>query len=439
LTGVVMGITTVVLRSDLASWRATEIEPGPAAIAGAAIACAWGLALALDLGDDRWWIAASIGVVSSGLLLFAGALWIVPALLFWAVVSAGLGLCAARSNRLAWLLLAASDVALVGVLVGPAGRGSWSMPATTAGALLVPLGIAIALRTGVIPFIGPTAIVATRGAALLPLWVGSGFVLLVRFVPAPAGVPAAGALIIGLAVVAAAAVTRRLDPRVIAVWPVALGVGLCLASSRAAEPAAVAALLSLSAVILWPEALGRGRLARAFVLSAGLPNVAFGALATAAADSFVRVTARGDALETAAWVTTSGLLPIALGSGVALGAVSLRAGTGKGYHPEATFMTWLLLGASVAAGVLLGAGGVYGALGGGGAVALFGVALAAGGFVALRTRGPRGDELVVTAEFVLGPSVRADALPSTAIYVVHGVALIAIGWVTVEGLRVGFL
>ena len=437
--GVAMGIATVVLRFDLTPWRSTAIEPGTAAIAGASVACAWGLTLALDLGADRWWIAAVAGIGSSGLLLFAGALWTVPALLFWLVGSAALALATARSDRFSWLLLAASDVAVVAVLFGPAGRGSWLLPTTIAPALLIPLGIAIVLRTGVLPFVGPTAVIATHGAALVPLWVGSGFVLLVRFVHEPVGIPAAGALAVALGIVAFSTVRRRLHPGIVGSWPIALGVGLCLASERAAEPAAVGAVLSVSSVVLWPEALGRGRLARAFVLSAGLPNVAFAALATAAADSFARVTAPGDALETAAWVTTSGLLPIALGSGVALGAVSLRSGTGQGYHPEATFMTWLLLGASVVAGVVLGAGGVYEALGGGGAVALFTAALAAGGFAALRTRTASGETMIATAEFVLDRPSHGPWPPHAAMLGLHALAMAAISWLTIEGLRVGFL
>ena len=437
-TGVVMGIVTVLLRSDLAPWRGTAIEPGPAAVAGASIACAWGLTLALELGRDRWWVAAAVGVGATGLILFAGALWTVPALLFWVTMTAALGLCAARGDRWSWLLLAIGDAALVGVLLGSAGRGSWLLPATTVGASLIPLGIVIALRTGAVPFLGPTALIGTRVAATLPLWGGSGFVLLARLSPEAAGIPAAGALIVALSVVALSTARRSIDPRVIAVWPLALGLGLCLASPRAAEAAAVGAIVSLSAVVLWPEALDRGRLARAFVLSAGLPNVAFAALATAAADSFARVTARGDAIDTAAWVTTSGLLPITLGSGVALGALSLRTRTGDGYRPEATFMTWLLLGASALAGAVLGAGSVFAALGGTGAVGLFAVALTVAVFAALRT-GSDATPVVATTDFVLQPSMHGLAPPRVVTPVLFWAVFVALSWLTIEGLRVGFL
>lgn len=438
--GVLVALGLVVLRGSLEPWRAIAFEPGAAAIAGVAAACAWGLAMALDLGRDRWWIAAIVGVASTASLGVAGAVWAVPALLFatgWIAASA---LALGRSNRAALLVIVVSDAALVVALAGHAlDAESWRLPTALNGAVAIPLAISMLLRAGAIPRIGIAATMRTPAAALAPILTGSAFVLLVRFVERPEPAVAAAALL-GACLVALVAVARRsLDPATLGSWPVLLGGGIALASTRAGVPAAVAAVIGSTAVWLWPDALERGRLSRGFVLSSIAPNVVYGALATAASGAFVAATAVADPTTTAAWTALSALLPIAVASGIALGVVVARADVGGGYHPEAVFMTWMLLAGSVVAGLVLGAGGVYGALGGIPALILVAFGLACGGFAAMRARHRELAPIEPLAEVIMRPPRDLGRWATGAALGLLIVTGAATTWVTVDGLRIGFL
>ena len=438
--GVLLALTLVVARSTIEPWRAVAFEPGPAAIGGVAVACAWGLAMALDLGRDRWWVEAVVGVASSALLLVAGAQWIVPALLFAAGLFAASAVALCRSSRIAWLVIALSDTALVVALVGHAlDTGTWTVPESLGGALVIPLGIGLILRAGAIPWTGVGIALRTPATALAPLVSGSAFVLLVRLVERPQPAAAAAGLICACAVALVAVARRSLNPATLAAWPVLLGAGIALASARAGVPAAVAAVLGVTAVVLWPDALARGRLSRGFVLSSIAPNVVFGAIATAAAGSFIRATSSADATDAAAWTMISGLLPIALAAGVALGVMVARSDPRGGYHPEAVFMTWMLLAGSVAGGVILGAGGVYEVLGGTPAAILFAFALACGALVAARARDRRTSALEPLATVALGRAIELPTWAAGAALWLLVMTATTIGWLTIAGLRIGFL
>ena len=442
--GILLALAVVVGRAETDAWRATHLEAGPAAVAGVACACAWGLSLALDLGGARWWPAALTGVGATGLLLFTAATWTVPALLFWVTMSCALGIAAARGPRLTWIALALGDAGLAGALwlSHVLENGGWLLPDALGGVAVVPAAIALVARVGVVPGLGPFGSFRTPGAALVPLWVGGGFVVTLRLIERPAPAAGAAALVLALAIAGWSIVRRSLHPGVLAVWPVALGLGLCLLSERAGAAAAVAAVLGVTVVALWPDSIGRGRLARGFLLSCALPNVIFGAVATVASESFVQAT-RGptSVIESGAWLAAAALLPVALGAGVALGAVAARSGAGADYHPEAVFMTWLTLGASVLAGIVLGAGGVYAVLGGERVVFAFAIALVAG---AVAARGRVGGE---PALGLGAPSadVTLTEPPSLPIYAgIVALLLQVVGagvvvWLTVGGLRVGFL
>lgn len=438
--GVLLALTLVVARATIEPWRAIAFEPGPAAIGGVAVACAWGLAVALDLGRARWWVGAVVGVGSSALLLVGGAQWIVPMLLFAAGLFAAATLALCRSSRTAWLVIALSDTALAVALVGHAlDNDSWAVPEDLGGALVIPLGIGLILRAGAIPWAGAGITLRTPATALAPLLTGSAFVLLVRLVERPQPVAAAAGLVCAC-VVALVAVTRRsLNPATLSAWPVLLGAGIALASARAGVPAAVAAVLGVSAVVLWPDALERGRLSRGFVLSSIAPNVVFGAIATAAAGSFIRATSSADATDAIAWTMISALLPIALASGVALGVMAARSDPRGGYHPEAVFMTWMLVAGSVAGGVLLGAGGVYEVLGGTSAALLFAFALACGAFVAMRARHREAAPLEPLATVAVARTIEPPPWAAGAALGLLVVTATTIGWLTVAGLRTGFL
>lgn len=437
--GVVGGVAVVLLRGSLAAWRTIDIDPTSAAVAGVAVACAWGLTMALDLSTDRWWVGALTGVSATGLLLFAGSVWTVPALWFLACCAAPTYVALARSGRTARLpIVAAADAALVAALVSDSlVRDDWALPPSIGGGLLVPVLVAVTLRLDLIPRLGTP--LRSPASALVPITSGVGFIVLLRWIERPAPVAAGVALLVAIGAATWSVLRRSLDPSVVVLWPVAASAGLCLASTQAGAAGAVAGILGLTVVVLWPDALERGRLSRGFLLSASIPNVAFGALTTAAAGSFAYANLDGPAYRVVAWNVVSGLLPITCASGVALGTFTVRAEQRGGYHPEAVFMTWVLLAGSVVAGAILGTGAVFGALGGTSAVILFGAAGAAGVVAASRLVGADRTAPAYSATVELTPALELARWSVAASVFLHTGAVGAIAWLTVRGLKVGFL
>jgi hypothetical protein len=438
-TGVVLALALVVARGSLDPWRSGELSDPNAVLLGAAVACSWGLSLALDLGPARWWVASLVGVASTGSLLFGAAEWSVPALLFWGTSSAAISLAAARAGIGSWLVLGAADAAFVGALVAfVVAEEAWRLPEVVGFPLVVPLALGVLLRSGAVPRLGLGALVGTRAAPLVPLVSATAFAVLFKMMERPIPLAAATSVLVALAIVTWSLLHRKLEPSVLVGWPVALGFGLSLTAQGAAAPAGVAAVLGVTVVTLWPDALERGRLSRAFLLSAAIPNVVFGAVAIAAAESFRHIQTNDDPVDAVGWILTSGLLPVALASGVALGALAARSGSTRGYHPEAAFMTWLLAGGSVGAGLLLGSTRPYETLGGSSAAVLVGMALAVGLLAAWRTAGEGGTRLDSSAVVIRD----APSFPRSAAYgaaLLQVVAAAAIAWVTVTGLQTGFL
>lgn len=438
--GVATGIVTVLARGSFGVWRATTMDPGAAAVAGTAIACGWGLTVALEIERDRWWIAGLNGVGAAALLLFAGAVWIVPALLFWGCLSASLAIAAAREHSRTWVWIALADVATAAVLIAAAtGDGSWVFPQGLDAELIAPLALAVALRTGVVPGAGTFDDVGSTSAALIPLTVASGFLLAIRLLDDP--LPALGALFLLVAVAGLAPALHRRSFRIrsTASWPPAVGLGLSVALPAASTTAAVAALLGVSVIAAWHEALDRGRLSRAAVVSMIMPNVMFGAVAAVATAAFVEATTTGGWVGRAPWMGVAALLPLVLALGLAFGVAAARTERGGGYHPEAVFMSWMLFAASVGAAFVLGAGGVYAALGGPSAAWLVAVAVTAGGIAAWRGRAGSGAEVEAVASVELGAIVTLPRRVRGAAGVAQGAAVIAVAWLTIAGLKVGFL
>ena len=436
--GVVLGLSSVLFRGSLPTWRAIEIAPTSAAVAGVAIVCAWGLVLSLDLGAERWWVGALTGVSATGLLLFSGSVWTGPTLLFLGCCAAPTYVALARSGRAALLTVALADAGLVAALMSDSITSErWALPTALGGGLLVPLLAAVTLRVGLIPRL--TTPLRSSAAALIPITTGVGFITLLRLVERPQPIAAVIALVVAVGAVAWSVLRRSLDPSIIVLWPAGVVVALCLASTQAGSAAAVAGILGITVVVLWPEALERGRLSRGFLLSACLPNVAFGALATTAVGSFARAGAGGPAREVVAWNVLSALLPVACASGVALGVFIARADQRGGYHPEAVFMSWILLAGSVVAGVILDAGAVYEVLGGMSAAILFGGALAVGVVASARwpgdAQGPSAQTVGVELSSPLVLARWSVAVSAIVIAAASG----AIGWLIVSGLEVGFL
>lgn len=442
--GVGSGIALFIWRDGLEPWRGLELSSDDAAIVGIAVACTWGLVIALDLAADRWWAGALAGVAATGLIGFAGALWAVLVLLFMACGSAALSLAGSRAGRAGWLSMATADAAMGAVLVADLiSRDEWAAPESIDSLLLIPLLVSCAVRVGLLVRLGPLGFVGHPAAVMAPLVLASGLVALSRWVSDPLPIAAAAVLLLAIGVAGWSILRRSIDPTVVGVWPVALGSALVMASEQATVPASLGALLGITVVCLWPDSMERGRLSRALVLSGLAPTVFFGAIGIAARESFVLATGGGDALEVAAWVAVSALLPVAFASGVAVGIYSARSEPVGGYHPEAVFMTWVLLAMAVVAGFALGAGEVYGALGGGPAAIVFGFAVVLGAAAALRVsaRSSAAERAVggVSCSVGLGRAPRLGTWAGGVAIVLLAATAGAIGWVTVLGLQQGFL
>ncbi|HYP24083.1 MAG TPA: hypothetical protein VEV43_10950, partial [Actinomycetota bacterium] len=161
--------------------------------------------------------------------------------------------------------------------------------------------------------------------------------------------------------------------------------------------------------------------------------------AGAGADAFPQAADGGGSI---AWTVVAALFPVVAGAGVVLGGRAARTDASE-LVPEAVLATWLLLGTTVAVGVLPGAVGDAGVLGdSAGTIALQLIALAAGaaaGVAARRTR--TSVEPPYRPIALAGPAPIPD-LPRAAAWSVLALALataVATGWLTVAGLRVGFL
>ncbi|MDQ3951744.1 MAG: hypothetical protein M3279_02090, partial [Actinomycetota bacterium] len=188
-----------------------------------------------------------------------------------------------------------------------------------------------------------------------------------------------------------------------------------------------------------PHTAGRGGMERALLVSAVPLTAGFGMVASAAADAFERAVDGGGSLE---WSLVAAMLPATLAIGVVVGARSARADV-RGFVPEAVLATWLLAAAAVAVGLLPGIVGDDGALGdSGGTIALQVVALLLGvaaGVAARRSATGIEPPVAAVSEADLRP---APALPRRSAWATLAVAAAttaAAGWLTVAGLRVGFL
>lgn len=438
--GILSGLAIFFLRADLPVWRGMELSPDAAVVAGIAVACTWGLVTALDLGSDRWWAGALAGVATCGLLGLAASRWTIPGLLFLGCASAATAVAASRASRSGWLVLAAADAVLVAVLIADVvDRGQWAFPETISSGFLVPLLVSAALRSGLIVRVGALQMLSRPVAVMIPVGVTVGLLSVSRWVDRPLAIAATAVLALGLGVVVWSILRRRIEPAVVGVWPVALGGSLLLVSDEATVPASITVLLGMTMVGLWPDALERGRLSRGLLLSGMAPTIAFGAIGIGARDSFTHATEGGDAIEVAAWIAVSALLPVAFATGVALGVFVARTAATGGYHPEAVFMTWILTASAVLVGFVLGPGEIFGALGGSAAAILFGVSAALGAFAAIRVDVSGVARVEPSARVELTAPIHLGTWASVIALGLGVAAALAIAWITIEGLKVGFL
>ncbi|HYO61234.1 MAG TPA: hypothetical protein VEU29_04995, partial [Actinomycetota bacterium] len=142
------------------------------------------------------------------------------------------------------------------------------------------------------------------------------------------------------------------------------------------------------------------------------------------------------------WTLLAALVPVALALGVVLGGRAARADVGD-FEPEAVLATWLLLAAAIGIGILPHVAGAAGPLGdSGGVLALQLVALAAGAAAGVVARRPGIGIEPAYVEVIPAALEPAPDLPRATVWAtlaVAGVTAVAAAWLTVAGLRVGFL
>ncbi|MDQ3963503.1 MAG: hypothetical protein M3277_06275 [Actinomycetota bacterium] len=440
LVAAVAGFVLFAVSDSVGAWRTTG--PGVAAgLAGAGIVLAF-LVLLAD-PEARGETAAQTGVAGSSLALFAAGMWLVPALLFWLTSSLALAAIVASSKRRAttWLALALGDAALVGVVVSAAiEAGSWTMPALGGWQIVVLFG-AIVLRSGALPLSGQWPIERPSSAVAVPLLIAGSLVLAARFLRDPQPVLGAALIVLGVLAGATAAVWR-FDMRATGGFLVAVMLGISIAVPQVLPVAALAVLCAATTVALWPRARGRARITRGFVLGSIPPMVAFGAISAAATTSFERARA-GEGIDGIAWAAIASLLPLALATGIALGAMAARREPSDDFEPPAVIATWFVFALSVVSGVWLGAFVPVGdAAIDGSTRALYLIALIVGGIAALRAPRATGPVAYGGIEVLQLATERHRVLEGTAVALAAIAAVAAIAaaiYLTVLGLQQGFL
>jgi hypothetical protein len=442
LAGVLLGVALVVAGATGAEgWRSVAFEPGSAAPAGAAAAAAWVLVAALA-ERARVADAALIGAAATGLAVAAGGRYVVPSLIFWLCSSAALAALGVRRDRAAaraWAVLALSDAAVCAAAVLHVWRaGTWTARGTDT-AVAWALALAAVVRGGA--HLGaPWPGIGTRSAAAAPLLAGGAVVLAGR---AGETDPWLALLVLGSA---GAALARglsagRVTPALLATWSTALAIAVCFVTPPHAGLAGAAAVLAVAAAALWPFSGTRAGFERGLLVAAVPLTVGFGAVSAGAAASFERAVGSGPA--SLPWTAVAALLPAALAGGVVLAARAARAAA-RELVPEAVLATWLLLAAAVVAGLAPGIlGGPGTGLGSAGGVAALYLLAAGGGAaaVAASRRWEVGVEPPPPAGTLLSPATD-PALPPPLAWTAGAVAAVtaaATAWLTVAGLRVGFL
>ncbi|HEX2125346.1 MAG TPA: hypothetical protein VHF45_02150 [Thermoleophilaceae bacterium] len=437
LAGIALGVALVMAGdAGVESWRTLAFEPRTAGPAGAAAAAAWLVTGALAVRRARVEEAVLLGVASSGLILASTGRWVVPALLFWLCSSVALAV-AARSRPWTWVVLAVSDAAVcVAALLHVWGEDVWRVGAggPAAAAALV---VAAVVRGGA-HVAAPWPALSVAGGAMAPLVAGGAVVLAAR---AQTEAPwVALVLLVAASATAVSGVVRgRAGPRLAATWVTSLGVAVCFVSPDVAPSAGAAVALAVAAAALWPHTAGRAGMERALLVSAAPLTAGFGMVAPATSDAFGRSVAGTGSVE---WSILAAVLPAALAAGVVVAARAARADV-VGFVPEAVLATWVLAAAAVAVGVLPGMVGDEGPLGdAGGAVALQAAAVVAGlaaGVAARRSAQPVEPQPVAAVRADLGGAPDLPPLAARASLAVGAATVAAAGWLTVAGLRVGFL
>ena len=422
------------------SWRTTEMTPSGTRVAGMAITAAWIIVAVSERsrGHGRWDVVALTGVASTALGLFAMNQWTVPALLFAGIASLAIALLHERPGI--ELGATAAGMALLGgtLLWHTLDAETWDLPVPLTGAQLW-VAVAAAITFALIPILSDST---ERPSPTGPLALGLAFATLGSVARGAGPVVALSLVVVALIAVVRSLLAQKASQRVVLAWAVALTLGLAVLTPNlyVTTRAGIAGILAASAVALWPLSLGRGRIERGILVAFVAVTAGFNALAAAATHSFERATSFERVVDAAPWAAISGLLPVALAAGVALGALVGRNPEPESYTRSGVLGSWALVLLTVVVGVFpfLGDGADGGAAGPG----LYFVAMIAG-VVAARYAGRLGaaeQPPPSTARFLDVPMhVPWPRVAGFGVLAVGAITAAAVIGITYQGLRLGFL
>jgi hypothetical protein len=424
------------------AWRSVAFDPETAVPAGFAIACAWVLVGAVGARAGRIEDAALTGVAASGLALAATGRYVVPALLFWLCSSIALAaLAGAGGARRVWPGLALSDALVCAAAVAFVERGGEWTIGGGGGDLVFWLLAAGAAARGAVYLTGPGAAAGTNAAAAAPLLAGGAVALAVR---AGRPDPWAALAVLGCAGAALGVALWKggFTARHLAAWPAGLALAIAFVTPGHAPLVGAVAALAVTAAALMPFTGDRAGFERGVLVAAVPLTAGFGVVVAGATASFGRATDAATSLESAPWTAVAALLPAALAGGVVLGARAART-VARDLVPEAVLATWALLAAAVVVGLAPGlVGGSDAALGATGGVALLGLVALAGGMGASLAAGRWGVVLQTELAPAVAPPPGPESLVPPLVWAsaaAGAATAVAAAWLTVAGLRVGFL
>lgn len=435
VAGVALGVALVVAgEAGGAGWRTTAYEAATATPAGLAATAAWIVTGALAHRGPRVVHASLTGVASSGLVLASTGGFVVPVLIFWLCSSAAL---AASGRRWTWVVVAASDAAVcLAAALHVWGEDTWTFD-VSGGPAVAALAAAAVIRGGG-HVLAPWPALSTGAGATAPLLAGGAVAMAAR---AGTSEPwlAAALIAAALATAALSLFRKTVGPGVAATWVTTLALAACFVSPGHAPVAGAAAVLAVAGAVLWPHTAGRGGVARSILFSAIPLGAGFGMVAGPGVEAFEQSAGAGGS---PAWTIVAALLPVVVGVGVVLGARAARADVAE-LVPEAVLATWLIVGTAVAVGVLPRAIGDAGVLGdSGGVILLQLLAVGAGAAAGVAARRPGVAVEPPYAEVTLADLTTVSEPPRAAAWATLGLAVAVVagaGWLTIAGLRVGFL
>jgi hypothetical protein len=444
-------------------------ELGPRVIPAAAGAAAAWLVVAALASPSSWGSCAFTGGACSAVLLAATSEWVVPTLLFFSCALLALAAASTlgRSRPLFWIVGFASVLALGGALADQVlGDGGWRIPESMEGwARYLVIGAGVVLA-GAIPLSGHWTIARDRAVAAGPLLTGGGFVYLHLVLGEPDRWAALALLFVGLLFGLGAHAGTRFVPSLAGASVVSVMAAAACAGPQALNAAAVAAVIGTAALALGTQS-HQGASSRTLLVGVFAPFVSIVAMGYLAAGSLSGSVTSTRAVERVPWTLLIVLMPLALAALLAAALRTTRSSVGSSLSvtPEeepdrarrrffrmpslspSTFAGWTLVAVSVAAALLpvhvleIGPSFIAAAPR---QLLLFGSAglLALGGgwwHHRQRTKGEVAAPAIAEVPYVYEPGPRLGRVLSW-ISVLLAVAMAGlVGWITVEGLLVGFL